>query len=234
MLICGDKKEYKRIEKVVTDNIAYYSAEDWDIKCCEGVDKAQRYSSERHNLELLSLDITQEGAITFAEHTRKIFPNTVLQIIADNNISPMNYLRPSIMAASLLIKPYDQNQLCQAVREMFQYALSKDTTIEEEECFIIEIKGDRIRIAYSTIIFFEAREKKIIVMSGNKEYGFYNTIDSLEKILPNNFIRSHRSFIFNLHRVQEIRMGQNIIIMEDGNEIPISRSYRSMVKENLV
>lgn len=234
MLICSDKKENKRIEKVVTDNIAYYSAEDWEIECCEGVDKAQEYSREKHNLEFLSLDVTQEGAIAFAEQTRKIFPNAVLQIIADNNISPMNYLRPSIMAVSLLLKPYDQKQLYQAVQEMFQYALSQDTTIDEEECFIIEIKGDRIRISYSTISFFEAREKKIIVMSGNREYGFYNTIDSLEKILPNNFIRSHRSFIFNINRVQEIKMGQNIIIMDDGNEIPISRSYRSSVKENLV
>ncbi|WP_455713996.1 LytR/AlgR family response regulator transcription factor [Anaerosporobacter sp.] len=234
MLICSNKKANKRIEKAVTENIAYYSSEDWDIKCCEGVVMARKYSRQKQNIDFLCLDVTQEGAIAFAEHIRRLFPNIVLQIIADSSISPMSYLNPSIMAVSLLLKPYDKKQLCKAVQEMFQYALIKDTTIDQEECFIIEIKGDRIRIEYSSIVFFESREKKIIVMSDEREYCFYNTIDSLEKILPGNFIRSHRSFIFNLSRVQEIKMAQNTIIMNDGNKVPISRSYRSVVKENLI
>lgn len=234
ILICSCKEDGQLIKKVAEEYVAYYSSENWEFNCCEGVDEAQECSNEKANLDLMFLDVTLEGAISFAEIERKKFPNMILHIIADNSISPMSYLKPSIMAAALLLRPYDCNQLHQSVREVFQYAFEEKCVEEQEEdCFIIDSNGDRIRIIYSSIVYFEARERKIFVLAGVKEYGFYSTMENLEKVLPNQFVRCHRSFIFNMNRVQELKLTQNIIIMDDGSIVPLSRGYRNAIKEKM-
>lgn len=234
ILICSCKEDGQTIKKVVEEYIAYYSSENWEVNCCEGVEEAQKCSNEKANLDFLFLDLDKEGAISFAETERKKFPNMILQIIADNSISPMSYLKPSIMAASLLLRPYDEHQLHQSIEEVFQYAFKEKCLEEQEEdCFVIESNGDRIRIIYSSIVYFEARERRIFVLAGVKEYGFYSTMDSLEKALPDQFVRCHRSFIFNMNRMQELKLTQNMIIMDNGSRVPLSRGYRNVIKEKI-
>lgn len=234
ILICSCKEDGQLIKKVAEEYVAYYSSENWEFNCCEGVDEAQECSNGKANLDLMFLDVTLEGALSFAEIERKKFPNMILHIIADDSISPMSYLKPSIMAAALLLRPYDDNQLHQSVKEVFQYAFEEKCVEEQEEdCFIIDSNGDRIRIIYSSIVYFEARERKIFVLAGVKEYGFYSTMENLEKVLPNQFVRCHRSFIFNMNRVQELKLTQNIIVMDDGSIVPLSRGYRNVIKEKM-
>lgn len=234
ILICSCKEDGQTIKKVAEKYIAYYSSKNWEFNCCEGVDEALKCSNEKANLDFLLLDLTMEGAISFAEIERKKFPNMILHVIADNSISPMSYLKPSIMAASLLLRPYDEQQLHKSIKEVFQYAF-KEKCLEEqdEDCFVIESNGDRIRIIYSSIVYFEARERRIFVLAGVKEYGFYSTMDNLEKSLPEQFVRCHRSFIFNMNRAQELKLTQNTIIMDDGSKVPLSRGYRNVIKEKM-
>ncbi|WP_455713946.1 LytR/AlgR family response regulator transcription factor [Anaerosporobacter sp.] len=234
ILICSCKEDGQLIKNVVGEYIAYYSSQDWEFNCCEGVDEAQACSKEKANLDFIFLDITKESAISFAETVRKKFPNMVLHVIADDSISPMSYLKPSIMPASLILRPFDDEQLHKSVQEVIQYAFKEKCLEEQEEdCFVIDSNGDRIRISYSTIVYFEARERKIFVLAGVKEYGFYSTMENLENDLPDQFVRCHRSFIFNMNRAQELRLTQNTIIMDDGSRVPLSRGYRNVIKEKM-
>ena len=152
----------------------------------------------------------------------------VLIIIANESISPMLYLRPSIMAASLLLRPFNEAQISTALIELFQYIMLQQEVMTD--CFIVESKDEMIRLEYSSILLFEAREKKVFVYSGTQEYGFYNTLDNLVQNLPDYFVRCHRSFVCNFKRVKQLKMNVNLIILDDNSQVPLSRSYRNIVR----
>lgn len=66
---------------------------------------------------------------------------------------------------------------------------------------------------------------------GNKEYSYYDTLDNLENKLGSEFIRCHRSYIVSRYYIKKIQLSQNLIVLNDDSLIPISRSYKSRVKE---
>jgi two-component system LytT family response regulator len=61
------------------------------------------------------------------------------------------------------------------------------------------------------------------------------TMTGLEKALdPKRFVRVHRSTIVNVDRIREIRAqthGEHLIIMEKGQRLTLSRSYRDKVHD---
>lgn len=65
---------------------------------------------------------------------------------------------------------------------------------------------------------------------GNEEFGFYHTIDGLEKELPEQFVRCHRGFIVNSTKIRKVALPQNLLYLTDDFEVPVSRSYKAEVK----
>ena len=92
------------------------------------------------------------------------------------------------------------------------------------------IQDGRILIEYDAISFFEARNKKIYLNTGIKEYGFYDTMEHLEKELGDPFIRCHRSFLVNRGKIEKTVLAKNMLTLKDGYEIPVSRTYRTAMR----
>ena len=97
--------------------------------------------------------------------------------------------------------------------------------------YVIESKEGRTILPYHDIYYLEAREKKIFLRTLNEEYGFYSTMEQLEKELPDTFLRCHRSYIVNMDKVEKIMLSHNQILLVHGFNIPLSRSYKPMLKE---
>ena len=95
---------------------------------------------------------------------------------------------------------------------------------------VLTSKEETLSIPYSQIYFFEAREKKVFVCTCREEFGFYHTIDKLEKDLPEQFIRCHRGFIVNTEKIRRISFSQNVIFLADDFNVPLSRSYKPLLR----
>lgn len=231
MVICNNsEKERGYLKEITKEKIAYVSEEMWDIKDYSQVEELKKYLESHPVINLAYIDVTMKSSIAIAERIRKENKQAVMLLIADTTISPMCYIKPSIMASSLLLRPLRKEQVNEVVKELV--ALVTDEKEENmEEIFVIENREERIKIPYERICYFEARAKKIFLCLENKEYGFYETMASLEEKLPEYFVRSHRSFIINSKKVEKIQLTQNEIVLKEGIYIPISRSYRPAIKE---
>ena len=64
-----------------------------------------------------------------------------------------------------------------------------------------------------------------------RELAFYETIEHLAERLPEQFVRCHRSFIVSKKRIRKVMLSKNLIELEQGMEVPLSRSYKSAFKE---
>lgn len=224
----GNEREIILLESQIRNQTARMTEESLDIVRIRTKEEFEDFTKEIHRADLICADVSVVDGIQQIEMIRKLYKKAIIVLIADVQTSPVTYMKPTILASALLLKPLKETMVQQTVEEIFKYCIQENT---DEEVFIVEIKEEKYRIPYSDILFFESRSKKIYACTANEEYGFYDTMDRLEEQCMENFVRCHRGFIVNRAKVEKVRLSQNYLILQGGLEIPLSRSYKSVIKE---
>ena len=206
-----------------------YTDEYWNYTECGTLEEVRNSVNEKQ--DLLCLDITIDGVLDTAEILHKTWPEAYMILIADSSISPLRYLRPAIGAESLLLKPLKKQETEEVIEEAVSTFTRRFLKPDEEKMFVVESRGNRELLEFSKILYFEAREKKVFVNTGSREYGFYETLDELERQYGDKMIRCHRSFLVMRSRIRNVMLSANLILLDDGSEIPLSRSCKPALKE---
>src|SRR5215470_13662740 len=103
---------------------------------------------------------------------------------------------------------------------------------------IVVKDGTRVQIIPVTKLdYAEAQDDYVSLASQGKKYLKQQTISSLQASLdPNRFLRLHRSCLVNLERVARLEpygKDTHIVILNDGNRLPVSRAGLARLKEFL-
>lgn len=224
-------RELAAIERIFHDEAAHLSEEQWQMDFFHSPEAFSAFLKACPLVDMACIDVYSEEAVELLEQFRESYGQAWLMVIADAAISPMKYLKPSIRPGSLLLRPAANGAVRQVIREFIQaFMQSFQGTDQDEASFLVESREGRMKIPYGQIAYFEAREKKIFVRAGSREYGFYDTMEHLLTVLPGHFIRCHRSFIANRDKIEKIVLSQNLVMLEGGLTLPISRSYRAEMR----
>lgn len=230
LIYSHERRELSAISRLGREIICKISEDDWDFFSFSDKKDVYDFLSADPIIDMSCVDIFDTNGISIAERLRETNNNMYIILLTDASISPVLYIRPTIMAGSLLMRPLTEKSVKRVFTEAVRECLKKFRK-DDGEAFAIENRDGRQLIPYSRIIFFESREKKIFVNTGSREYSFYDTLDNLEKNLPKGFIRCHRSYIIARKNIKKIILSQNTIILDNECEVPLSRSYKSVFKE---
>ncbi len=225
------ERELCRLQESVKSQAAYLSDEQWNIILSRTLGELMKYEETLSPIETACMDITGQGGISNVQTLRKRYEEMLLLIIADTSISPVEYVKPSIMASSLLLRPCDGQEIDRVVREFMEAYMERLENRKGQSSFVIDTKEGKIHIPFGRIYYFEARDKKVFIQTDREEYGFYGTIDRTAEKLPAYFMRCHRSFIVNIRKIEKVMLSQNMIVLTEGRDVPLSRSYKAAVKE---
>jgi DNA-binding LytR/AlgR family response regulator len=144
-------------------------------------------------------------------------------------------------AVDYLLKPISFERFLKAVNKV----LRLNITVNENDFSIkatqpntiadgfIYLRADRknIKVNFDDILFIESLKDYIKVVTKDKTIVTKQAISSIEESLPNDlFIRTHRSFIISLKRIESFTPE---LIQISKYEIPVSRSYRHEVEKIL-
>lgn len=225
------ERELCQLQKAVRNQAARLSDEYWNIMtaCCRKEILEQEKKTPL--LDAACMDITEGDDISCVEELRRKYKEMSLLLIADASIPPMSYVRPGIMASALLLRPCSEEEIDRVMGEFLRDYVEHFEVNQGERSFAIESKEGRLLIPFDRIYYFAARDKKIYVQTDRAEYGYYGTIDKLEGELPSYFMRCHRSFIVNIRKIEKVVLSQNIIYLSEGRDVPLSRSYKAVLKE---
>lgn len=234
MLISDEsKKERQYIVRYSRDLAGRWTEESWKWIECGTFAELKECVAQKVRTDIVCVDITMDGVLELTKELRKLAPSAYFILIASMKMSPMLYLRPTIRAESLMLKPLSQEQIREVISEAIQAYARRFYQPDEKKVFVIENRGGRDLVDYENIYFFEAREKRVYLNTKTEEYGFYDTLDQLEEQLGPDFIRCHRSFLVNKAKIEKVYLSQNRLILQDDFEIPLSRSYKPGLKEYL-
>lgn len=107
---------------------------------------------------------------------------------------------------------------------------AKSHSIKSEEIFI-KADGKLTRLNYQDILYIESVGDYVKYFTAAKNYITLSTLKAVEeKMAGNGFLKVHRSYIVNLHKIKDI---QDNTLVIDGKVIPISRSHQSDVKSRI-
>ncbi len=142
-------------------------------------------------------------------------------------------------AVDYLLKPISFERFLKAVNKVLRLNITvsvndfslKTTPPNATADSFIYLRADRknIKVNFDDILFIESLKDYIKVVTKDKTIVTKQTISSIEENLPNNlFVRTHRSFIVSLKRIESFTPE---LIQIGKYEIPISRSYRHEVEK---
>lgn len=228
-----DNDERCDLTERIRDDTAYLS--DAQLKLWEyGLyEKACDFVMRDPVLQLAVMEIAGKNDIALTQLLRQKKEQLDMMLVADASISPMEYMTPDIRACSLLLRPYRQEELESVVRSFMAAYFRRMQTGDAGSSLIIENRQGITAIPFHSIYYVEARAKRVYIRQQDREYSKYDSLENVRAILPDYFIQSHRSYIFNTRYLERVRLSENMICLEHGITVPLARSFKSSVKEFL-
>ena len=154
-------------------------------------------------------------------------------------------------AVDYLLKPFSKERFDQAIRKALSSIENNTSTPEIEHLkkqMITEVKenldrlviktGSRIKIIpIEEVVYFEAQDDYIAIHTQEGKYLKLLRMKQLESSLDaSEFVRIHRSFIVNLNHISQVELMEKssyLLILKNGQKIPVSRSGYTRLKEVL-
>lgn len=181
--------------------------------------------------DIVLMDIEMDGidGITAGQMLRSNDENDMVLLLYIS--SHEDYYRQlfEVQPFAFMDKPINQHEFS----DKLEKAISKTLRRRQEgkrKVLPVSQKGREVLIPLKIILYIESRIRKIRLFTIDETIDYYGTLNAEEQKLPTgDFIRTHQSYIVNLHYVKEIT--SETLILADQTKIPISGSRRSTVKD---
>src|SRR5690625_4533448 len=106
-----------------------------------------------------------------------------------------------------------------------------------EQPFLTIKQDDRwVPTPFEKVIFIESEQRKTFIQSVNGFGRHQMTLRQLELFLPDQFLRTHRSYIVNVNHIVEIHPHSHstfMLKMTDDYRVPVSQTYASKFRSLL-
>lgn len=165
-------------------------------------------------------ELKQAQERTFYENSEYILP-----IVMDINLSEV----PGINTTTGYI---DYNNFTpEQIANFIIEKLNNPINIVDNNYLNIKFKNIISNILLDEIFYIESVSPLIYIHTTNNIFKTYLKLSTIFPLLPDNFIRTHYSFVVNRSHIQYI--SSTMITLVNGELVPISRAFKKNIKENL-
>ena len=224
-ILIGDKDKIhnERVRKICFEYLFSESA-DTKIRSIESAREIEKQieSVDFSLILMLGNSILKNGIRFPAEKKEKDY----IILMAETLNELMEVVTPSMRPSGILIKPVRREKLIQLLTEI-QDDYKKQESVQKK--FFVKIKNREYAVPEDSILFFESRNKKIVLRTQNQEMEFYGTLEHLKNELGDSFVRTHKSFLVNMKQVKMIHFTNMTIHFPGETYALLSRSYKASV-----
>lgn len=144
-----------------------------------------------------------------------------------------------VNAVDYLLKPFGLDDFRRAANRIKERQESVSTNIQhptpntQPATFFVKTDYRMVKINIPDIRYIEGMSEylKIYLEGEDKPIITLLSMKKIESRLPENFMRIHRSYIVNLHKIQEVN--KNRIIMDTETFLPIGDMYKESFQQYL-
>lgn len=118
-----------------------------------------------------------------------------------------------------LAKPITAERLEDTILRLFQ-------DINGSPKKYIKIDNNKTIIDESEILYIKRDAMKLLFHTKNRDYETYSSFNKIKDSLPDNFVRSHKSFIININNIANLDLVSNIIRFDNNSICYIGPKYK--------
>lgn len=181
----------------------------------------EQRSSQEETSTVFFLDI-QMGNMTGIDIAKKLrqegYQGYIIFLTAFREYVFYGY---EVHALNYLLKPVQTEPLFLCLDE-----IAKDVT---GRFYLYRNKQEIIRIPYKDILCFSSSLHYVDILTTSGVYCQYSSLNNIIEYLPQEFIRTHRSYIVNMAHIY--KMSGNLITLSNYMTIQIGRSYMKHVMQ---
>jgi len=228
--------------------------EDFEIVCeCENGKEAIE-SIESLTPDLVFLDIQMPEVDGF-DVILSLDPETIPDIIFVTAYDKYAVKAFEVHALDYLLKPFDRQRFSQSLNRIRtrvnEIEDAKETVSGQLANLLSELKykqrtqkrllvksaGRIMFVSTDEVEWIEAAGNYMRIHAGDETYLMRETMAGMENRLPKEcFVRIHRSYIVNFNCIKELQPafnGEYTVILHTGQELKLSRKYRSGLEEHI-
>ena len=242
-------------EPLAREKIRGMAAADPDIRvvgeCSNGAEAIEAIQTIRPDLILLDVQMPEVGGFAVLEALKDEGLPPVIFITAYDHYAVRAF---EFHALDYLLKPFDRERFRAAIeRAKRQIRREKNGAGLDEriialleqmreqprytERLVVKTGGRVFFLNADEIDWIEAEGNYVSIHAGKKAYLLRETISGIEGQLdPRHFVRIHRSAVVNINRIKELQPwshGEYHVILHDGTQLTLSRSYRDNLQSAL-
>lgn len=149
-----------------------------------------------------------------------------------HDLSNLNELLQNCMRpAGILMYPFTMERTKECLRRIIEDYQALNQSNAEDHHILINNGGSTHRLAYSSVMYIESINKKLCIYTQRQAISVRNSLNALEKRLPPDFVRCHRSYIINSNFVADLDYVSMLLTLSNGDTLPISRSCKTSLKQ---
>lgn len=206
----NELETWSRTRSFEIEQKEYRSGEEFFQNC--SIDTAMTTS-----VFFLDIQLGKMSGIDVAKQLRKDgYRGTIIFLTAYREYVFHGY---EVHALNYLLKPVQQTPLFLCLDEIANDLIGST--------YLFRNKQEIIRIPYHNILTFSSSLHYVDILTVSGNYRQYSSLGTIIEHLPNEFIRTHRSFIVNLAHIYKI--SRSTITLSNNMTLPISRSYLDAV-----
>jgi DNA-binding LytR/AlgR family response regulator len=200
-------------------------------ECADAIEAGNFLRNRKIDLIFLDIQMPEITGLQFVSTLKN--PPSVIFTTAYRDFAPEAF---DLDVVDYLLKPISFERFIKAVNKFFDHQLSTSTEQVHKQAgaeTFIYVKADRKthKILLDEIIFIESLDDYVKVHLGNEVLVTRENISSFEqKLHGNQFIRIHRSYIVNIHRISAIA-SEGVEIAKV--RLPFGRAYKKSALASL-
>ena len=178
-----------------------------------------------HAYDIVFFDVEMPGAdgISVAKKLREVDKRVII-IFTTAHSQPV-FSSFAAEPLQYLLKPLNYDSF-ESVMNLAVQKIEKD----RRDCIILSFNNSIYKIPLREIVYFESRERTLLVHLTDREYTFYAKLNEIESRLENkDFIRSHQSYLVNMSFIRKI--DKSNMLLSTGRRLDISRSKLKATKD---
>ena len=212
------------IRELIGDYIAKIDFLEFGIKVANAIDALNLLNVQSFELIFLDINMPEMSGVEFLENIDTSIP--VIMITADKDFALDAY---NYNVVDYLVKPISYSRFYQAVKKVQAHLAKKGIALQNDEIFVKD-GHDLVKLNLQEVLYIEAVSNYVSFKTQEKNVLSLLSMKKLEDSLPDYFIRTHRSYIVNIRKVDKVESTSLVI---RSISLPVSNSYKQALLEKL-
>lgn len=227
--ICDDDQLIKRqLGNIISDYLCNrnYSFESFFYST--GTDLLAACKDTDFSFIFLDIDLGKENGVEIAKIIRAI-QNRPINIVFITSYPEYQTKVLSIHTFDYIIKPINNSQIYKVLDDLLFWQ-NIDMNREVERVRFKTIRG-LITLYIDEILYFEYKNRRIDIITVDNVHHMYDKVKNIAALMERyDFISPHAAYVINMKEIKQYLKSQNIIIMSNGDRVPISQLKAKMFK----